>query len=279
MLADGQLVLHENDDIHLVLVVTSADSIHDCCGLDLLHLWFQGEVLADRLGGELDEEPECGPSLRCHVALDRVKISRGAGGGSAYAGSPPGPPRAPQGMLCGVGVLLVMSACSGADEASSPYNADISQAREAATSEFERTVLDDGEISDAEFDEARGLLAECIVARGYLFQVEEGGGYSVGSDDPRPTDPDAAAAYDEAIDDAHTECGVGSTDVIEPLYLAMNENPSNVDLNEVWASCLVDQGFRDAGYGVEDLVEEMDAEAIAEAEAEACFSNGPGGNG
>lgn len=279
MLADGQLVLDQDDYIHLVLVVTSADSLHDCRGLDLLHLWLQGEVLVDRLGVELDEEPERGPSFRRHMALDRVTISIGTGGGSAYAGSPLVPPRAPKGVLWGVGVLLVMSACSSTDDASSPYNADISQARDAATSEFERTVLDDGEISDAEFEEARGLLAECIAARGYLFEPEEDGGYSVGSDEPRPADPDAAAAYDEAIDSAHTECGAGSTDVIEPLYLAMNENPSNVDLNDVWASCLVDEGFRDAGYGVEDLVEEMDAEAIAEDEAEACFSNGPGGNG
>ncbi|PFG41778.1 hypothetical protein ATJ88_0421 [Isoptericola jiangsuensis] len=171
-------------------------------------------------------------------------------------------------------VVSLMSACQSAD-GDAPYSDEFEQARLAATTDFERDVLADDVITEAEFREAQELLATCVREQGYEFEIEPAGGYRQVNPEPRPTDPEAAAAYDQAAHDAYDTCDAGTTVVVEPLYLAVRDNPENVDLNEVWAECLVREGYRDPGYDVHGLLEEFEADAFTAQESAACFTSTP----
>ncbi len=171
-----------------------------------------------------------------------------------------------------VAAVLVLGACSPEETPVDPYQAEIKAARSEATSDFEREVLADGEITDAEFAEARELYGECIEGRGYDYLLKDGMVH-VGSRVPAPTDPDEAAAFDKAMDDAHLECEQGTTRALEPLYYAMRDNPNNVDLDEAAAECMVREGFRAPGYSGDDIW--ADNEVITEEEQDKCLLNAP----
>ena len=57
-------------------------------------------------------------------------------------------------LLCVLTTAIAGAGCSGPATATNPYSEDFRQAKEFATSDFERAVLEDGEITRAEYEEA-----------------------------------------------------------------------------------------------------------------------------
>jgi hypothetical protein len=69
-------------------------------------------------------------------------------------------------------VLVVSSACSHSSSAPDPYRADVLRAYKHATSAFERSVLVDGKITRAEYDQATMLYVRCVKAHGIPIAAE-----------------------------------------------------------------------------------------------------------
>lgn len=141
--------------------------------------------------------------------------------------------------LLALGAAGVLAGCTSpvSQDDSEPYAAEFEAAVDAATSNFERNVLEDGEITRSEFDEAVHNYLACLRNIGIDVTAERQGDYYIYG----TTDNDGYEA-------SHDACAVGTTAVIEPLYVSMMSNPENGDLYTLRARCLVKSGAAPEDY-------------------------------
>lgn len=144
-------------------------------------------------------------------------------------------------------LILAVGGCgAGAEkEVTGAWAAEWEDARKNASSEFEKAVLADGEITQDEYVEALDLYVECIHEKGAEVALEEVAGvfqYHIGRN---------VALYDSVAD----ECSKGTTWFIEPLHLHMQSNPDKLPWNTVIANCLVERGVADEGFTGNDFEE------------------------
>lgn len=164
-----------------------------------------------------------------------------------------------------ISFILPLSACSSFSEAgkNSPtqsssqpdasYDAQLQQALQSATSDFERTVLkraiDAGKISESDYREANERYQQCMVSKGdnIEFTTDQSTGLmqeSMSADD----------GYDsEKVTADSMECARGTNLLIRDLYERMATNPTNADEIELIVDCLkrkkiVPQSFTKQDY-------------------------------
>ncbi|MDO5495336.1 MAG: hypothetical protein Q4G64_06455 [bacterium] len=119
-----------------------------------------------------------------------------------------------------------------------PWAAAFEAARAEATSDFERQVLEDNEVTRAEYEEGVALYLECLRDRGFQASATEvNGSYSY-----------MIEGGGEDVDTASHECAIGTTWVIAPLYGAISGNPDNTDPNQQSAECFVRNGLAEPGF-------------------------------
>lgn len=138
--------------------------------------------------------------------------------------------------------------CSGTDPAADPYAEEFRQAKELATSDFERAVVEDGKVSRAEYEEAMQRHVACIRDAGGSVELRDQSGYYV-------YEVSDAAAYDRIS----PGCSRGTTDLIEPLFVDILTNPDKLDPDEMVARCFVAAGLVKAPFGAQDLRDLMTA--------------------
>lgn len=152
-------------------------------------------------------------------------------------------------------IVLATSACSADVEVlDSPYRAEFDVALARVTTEFERSVLGDGVITDAEYAEAQQRYVACVEDQGYSLEVRAApnGDPIYEFDTGLPPDDsfeEARAAAFAAYDD----CGLVTVAEIEPLKRAIEANPQNVDRAQAIIDCLVDAEVAPQGATAEDL--------------------------
>lgn len=156
---------------------------------------------------------------------------------------------------CALILVTGLAACGQGQSVDSedPWSPEFERALLESTSDFEREVLNDGEVTRAEYDEAVGLYLECLRDQGLAIDAhaDNNGIYSysfVGSD----TD-----FYDE-ID---FECRPGTIEIIEPLFIEVERNPANLPPLVRFTECLEGEGLIEAGTEpeeVERLLNEQD---------------------
>lgn len=116
----------------------------------------------------------------------------------------------------------------------SAWAAEFELARAAATSDFERQVLADDEITRAEYEEAVQLYVECAHDAGVdISPVEQDGAYIYAVD----------GLIDDATDLVLDDCAVGTTMQIEGLYSSIATNPDNEDWWGLFLRCMKDSGL------------------------------------
>ncbi|MFF2620488.1 hypothetical protein [Oerskovia jenensis] len=148
-----------------------------------------------------------------------------------------------------VAALVALGGCSTApSESEGPFAAEFAQARNQATTDFEREVLEDDEIAEAELDEARQRFERCVEDLGYLVTFGEHGMRI-----EYPGVDASNAAETEAASEKAFECEVGSTSVIEPLYAAVRSNPEGGDYRQNAVECLIRHGVAPESARAEDL--------------------------
>lgn len=139
--------------------------------------------------------------------------------------------------------------CSGPASTDDPYAEDLRQAKEFATSDFERAVLEDGKVTRSEYEEAVQRYVSCI---------RDGGG-SV-----EPVDQSGYYVYEISGDIDHYDaisdgCSMGTNNLIEPLYVDILRNPEKLDPDEAVARCYVAAGLVKAPFNAQDLRDLMTA--------------------
>lgn len=146
--------------------------------------------------------------------------------------------------------VAVTAGCGGNEQpAEGPWAAEIEEARQQATSDFERDILNDGEITRAEYDEAIDRYLSCMEDAGVRVGTEDMGGYYQYS----------VAGPSSDYDRHDPDCRRGTIQSIEPVYVAIVRNPNNEDLNELLVRCLKAKGLVPEDFTAQDLREEREA--------------------
>ncbi len=122
------------------------------------------------------------------------------------------------------------------------YASLFEQARQQATSDFEREVLADDQITRAEYEEATQLWVECLAGKGVEVKLQDQGGYYTAG---------VPAENSEGFEENSDLCAEGTTAVIEPLYIQILQNPGNEDPTELIVACLIETGLADSSFTVE----------------------------
>lgn len=157
-------------------------------------------------------------------------------------------------------VIAILAGCTP-DTApdADPYAAEFAQARNDATTEAARTILEDDVITAAEYGQVKDASIRCMRDQGFTVELSEVGGLTfenVGSTWDTPQEElDAWEARTTAVMD---ECeGTFDVRVLEPLYWSVVDNPDAEDLLQAVADCLVRGGHRDDGYDKKAYIEEL----------------------
>lgn len=135
-------------------------------------------------------------------------------------------------------IMLFTGACSSAEPTTDgPYAKEILAASKEASSDFERSVLADGDITRAEYEEAVQKLVSCGEARGVkITPIKQGELYNY------------SYPLTETSDEIMGDCSAGTTLVIETFYSDMVKNPMNGDFEQMVAECLARSGLAPADY-------------------------------
>lgn len=159
-------------------------------------------------------------------------------------------------MLC---APLVLGACSVNDDAVAAletagpgWAAEFDKVRErakgTAAEALTLRVLDDGQISDGELSEVSARFVECV-------QV---GGFPEWTMDPfsdiNGTALRLSDADQERLMNLQTDCmwSTGFADV-QALWSSMRQNPSNANMSEIYAACMVKLGAVDPSLTGQDF--------------------------
>jgi len=151
-----------------------------------------------------------------------------------------------------VGLLvLVLSACANPSSSSTATLAPmwVNQFNQALAdpnlSDFERQVLSDYKITDAEYQEAKDRFVTCMTDKGWTVTYSNDGGYStVPALGTTHTDPGAS------ILDGYA-CSIGTTNWIEPIYLGIRNNPQGITREQQIRTCYEQHNVPD-GAGLSD---------------------------
>lgn len=146
------------------------------------------------------------------------------------------------GVLVSIGVttlVIVLTGCAASEDTPrSPFQADFDQAM-TTTTEFQRSVLEDYEITDAEYSEARNRFKTCVENEGYTLLLEAEGTRMEGIQD----------GQEAAADAVFTRCQDENLGYVEPFYYELRENPQNEDRMTLLVDCLKRADVLDESVG------------------------------
>jgi hypothetical protein len=126
-------------------------------------------------------------------------------------------------------VLVGTSSCAepAPKVKSGPYSAEILAAAKTANSDFERKILADGEITEAEYEEAVNKTIACTADHGFqVSKTRTSSGYNY--------DMVGSTAGDKAFSD----CSAKFSSTIESFYNSQVVNPNNGDFWDLVLKCL-----------------------------------------
>ncbi|MGL5828516.1 MAG: hypothetical protein ACRC0L_02980 [Angustibacter sp.] len=141
-----------------------------------------------------------------------------------------------------VGALALSGACSRPQKQSaippSKYHQDILLAAKKVPTEFQRKLLEDGEITRAEYEQAVDRTIKCVAEKGFrLGKISDPGGYYT-----------FGMEASDAGDKAYSECGRQYSSKVEFYYMESRRNPDRRDFNELTAECLRRKKAAPANY-------------------------------
>jgi len=142
-----------------------------------------------------------------------------------------------------------MAGCSGGHDPTADiapmWRDQIEQVLRNNPSDFEKRVLADFSISDAEYQEARALYGRCMANLGWTVVDQPDGSYLISG--TAGTANEGKAVPNETRD----TCAAGTINWIEPLYLGMKDNPEGLTPVQLIRRCFEQHGVPD-GEGMSD---------------------------
>jgi hypothetical protein len=158
--------------------------------------------------------------------------------------------------------VCLLTGCAGSTPAPAPSAAaahSISPALKAEFDEylakpnltpFEKQVLSDYWISDAEYKQAQDLFAQCMKGKGYIVS------YSTASDQYTVTQIPGIIITTDFTSDV-TSCQAGTVASIEPLYQNQQYNPEVLSTADLVRSCYAKHGVTDGAGMSEEQFQQM----------------------
>ena len=145
-----------------------------------------------------------------------------------------------------VALSFIAVGCSGtvATVPEGPYAEQIANAQAAVTSQFERDVLADAQVTREEYEEATQRFLACLEDQGVSIDIQDQAGYYIYA---------VPASDNERYEQLAHGCATGTNALIEPLYTDMLRNPNNVDYDTLIAQCFVDAGLVDPPFTRDDF--------------------------
>ncbi|MCL2736763.1 MAG: hypothetical protein FWD75_09095 [Propionibacteriaceae bacterium] len=114
-----------------------------------------------------------------------------------------------------------------------------------STSAFERQVLSDYAVTDAEFHEAQQLFSQCVADQGWTVVFTDSG-YTITAT--------PGGGHDDEFPPAslNQDCQIGSLNYIEPIYRGLRDNPLGLTPAQTIRACYEQHGVPDADGLSED---------------------------
>lgn len=138
--------------------------------------------------------------------------------------------------LAAVALAVAPSGCTASPEFEGPWAAEFESAYADATTDFQREVLADGQITRDEYAEATDRYVQCMDDRGFDVEISDNDGLN-----------GYAFREEPGIEAASDECFVELIP-IEALYGSTFGNPDNRPPSELYAECFVRHGFAEPGF-------------------------------
>ena len=162
--------------------------------------------------------------------------------------------------LLAAALVIVATACGcqqNTPAARGPWAADIEQARnEWASNEFVQSVLADSSISEAELQDMRQRVLNCLTDKGIT-------GASFGpSGELRVTDqPVGSSISEEQQQEFEYACSIDAGQpIIEALEFDMRVNPDHRDINELYTQCLIRNKAVEPSFTAQELARARESE-------------------
>lgn len=152
--------------------------------------------------------------------------------------------------LFGLCVSLCLAGCaeSVVADPTAPSGERVAAAYQQASSDFELDVLEDGEITSEEYDDAMDRFVECMDEAGVTVSLNDVGGYYT------------YQVSDSGGFEAHqSTCREGTVALIEPIYVDSVINPDALEPSDAIAACLVRHGVVPEGFTGDDFDEVANA--------------------
>lgn len=152
-------------------------------------------------------------------------------------------------VIVAVACLVGCSASDPPDEVvdslslTGPWASDFQVAHANAKSDYERGVLEDGEVSSSEYEESKNHLRSCVGDAGYTITWDERGGFELGSKNGEYPDD-----FFERSDPLLQVCESKWAGSILYLYEQIRRNPKKTDESTLQVTCLRDAGLVDETY-------------------------------
>jgi hypothetical protein len=136
--------------------------------------------------------------------------------------------------------VLTLAGCSAThlSAVSGPWAVEIEDAQRLATTDFERRVLQDGDITRDEYLEASQRYVDCMRSAGYNTRATDPLGSGLFQ-----YETSVAIGEPDLDDEVSDECHQGTLGVIEPLYNNLFTNPMREDFDALVLACLQRNGF------------------------------------
>ncbi len=157
-------------------------------------------------------------------------------------------------VVVGVAALLLSGCGAGgdADRSSEAWAAVIKATAGEASSDFERKVLEDGRITDAEYNELQTRILDCLSGLGLNGTFETDGSLTYTSTSSAPVDRDRIQA-------CNADNGIRTI----ALRDAMIRNPSHLDEGKIMVDCLRRVQLVDSTYTAQMYQSGVDLERIS----------------
>jgi len=156
--------------------------------------------------------------------------------------------------LLTIGVTVLSGCTPGTEESApvgfeGPWAAEFEASYAATDSEFVRSVLEDGVITDQEYAEMFERFRSCLRTAG-ITVTDVGSDGSFSTHFPESLGPDAA-------NDATKRCSVeAGENHISSLYHFVARNPQHLDEAEMVVACLIDAEVVEPSYSPDDFKRE-----------------------
>lgn len=158
-----------------------------------------------------------------------------------------------------LGAVVMLTSCTagggsetGPGSPGGPWEAEFEQARADATTDFERDVLADGDITTEEIEEARDRMVQCAADQGvevtWEYVAPNTANYNV-----RGGDADAAV---------FEECQQTTLWVLDPLYASITSDPNHEGYSAIFAECFVRHGLVPEGFTADDVDDWFEETAV-----------------